>query len=78
MMPRFRHTGTTNVVMADGHAKSLRIGDLAGTSGYCKYIFSTAFYNDNVGAPKTWWPQVAGGITVAGSTGAGQCAKLEN
>jgi prepilin-type N-terminal cleavage/methylation domain-containing protein/prepilin-type processing-associated H-X9-DG protein len=34
LMPRYRHTGTTNVVFCDGHAKAMQRGSLSGANWY--------------------------------------------
>jgi len=39
--PRFRHAGQSNFLFADGHAKSMNFGAIAGPANWCHYIFTT-------------------------------------
>lgn len=52
--PRFRHQGNCNMVFADGHVKPMRLGELAGIAGWCKYMYAPTGW--------TWYPyNVTGG-----------------
>jgi len=68
-MPRFRHSGQTNVLMADGHAKSMNLGQVAGIPNWCKYTFSTGGWV----ATNSWYP-----YSFSGGSGDAACAKYEN
>lgn len=72
IMPRFRHNGTCNVIFADGHAKAIQMGMLAGASGWCKYLYQNGPVTTQWGV---WYPQTGNGITVAGNAG---CAQWDN
>jgi len=68
-MPRFRHSGTCNMLFADGHVKSMHLGTLGGAAGWCKYIFAPA-QNDTAVYNVTWYPYPSGSLTGnAGSIG---------
>ena len=54
-MPRYRHSGVTNVLFADGHAKSMARGSLSGDINWCKYIF-TKSDSDNLASGQSWYP----------------------
>jgi prepilin-type N-terminal cleavage/methylation domain-containing protein/prepilin-type processing-associated H-X9-DG protein len=69
IMPRFRHSGTSNMVYADGHAKGMKLGMLGGASGWCKYLYQDGTVTTQWG---NWYPQVAGDITVAGASACDQ------
>ncbi|BDI30438.1 hypothetical protein CCAX7_24890 [Capsulimonas corticalis] len=64
-MPRFRHTGTCNMVFCDGHVKSMKLGTFAGVSGWCKYIFGPAQENSPYGV-SSWYPEAKNGIPNSG------------
>jgi len=72
IMPRFRHSKTSDVAFADGHSKSIHLGMLGGASGWCKYLYQTGTVSAQWG---NWYPQIAGGITVVGPQG---CAQWDN
>jgi prepilin-type N-terminal cleavage/methylation domain-containing protein/prepilin-type processing-associated H-X9-DG protein len=38
--PRYRHAGQSNFLFADGHAKSLNLGQVVGPANWCKHVFS--------------------------------------
>ncbi len=63
-MPRFRHNGLCNMTFCDGHVKAIRMAQLAGVSGWCKYLYGPAMTD---GA--SWFPYPAGPLTGSGSTG---------
>jgi len=61
-MPRFRHSGTCNMLFADGHAKAMHLGTLKGAAGWCKYIFGPAQNNTTV-YHVDWYPYPSGSLT---------------
>jgi prepilin-type N-terminal cleavage/methylation domain-containing protein/prepilin-type processing-associated H-X9-DG protein len=71
-MPRFRHQGTCNMIFADGHCKAIKLGLLAGASGWCKYLYSNGPVTSQWGA---WYPQAQGDIT---TTGPNACNAYDN
>ncbi len=54
-MPRFRHNGLCNVNFCDGHAKAIRLAQLGGASGWCKYIYGPALKD-----AASWFPYATG------------------
>ena len=62
-MPRFRHNGLCNMTFCDGHVKAIRMAQLGGVSGWCKYIYGPALSD---GA--SWFPYSAGPLTGSGSS----------
>jgi prepilin-type processing-associated H-X9-DG protein len=54
-MPRFRHTGNTNIIYCDGHVKATKVGDLVGASGWCTHIYGPAFTTTH-----SWYPYASG------------------
>jgi len=61
IMPRFRHSGTSNMAFADGHAKGTKMGMLGGAAGWCKYLYQG-------GTMPSWYPYPSGDITGTNST----------
>lgn len=51
MCPRFRHQGLCNTIFFDGHVKPVKLSQLAGVSGWCKYL-----YAPNLMYGPTWYP----------------------
>lgn len=72
IMPRFRHTGTCNMIFADGHAKAIQMGLLGGASGWCKYLYQDGSVTSQWGV---WYPQAVGSITTVGNSG---CSQWDN
>lgn len=72
IMPRFRHAGSSNVVFADGHAKSVKLGLFGGAGGWCKYLYQDGPVTSQWG---TWYPSAGGGIPSTGNSG---CSQWDN
>ena len=60
-MPRFRHNGLCNMIFCDGHVKAIRLAQLGGASGWCKYIYGPALSD-----AASWFPYPSGSLTGSG------------
>ena len=68
-MPRFRHSGTSNMIFCDGHVKAMHINILTSGQNWCKYVFGPAQDKSEYGV-SYWYPYPSGPIT---ATGPGAC-----
>lgn len=65
---RFRHNGQSNVLFADGHAKSVNLGQISGPANYCKYVFSYGGFTSTAIVNPDGYPWGDGGIGGGTST----------
>jgi len=65
--PRYRHAGQSNFLFADGHAKSMNLGQVVGPANWCKHVFSAGAIASQVES----WGGPWGGDAVVG-TGPGK------
>jgi len=67
-VPRFRHNGQTNVLFADGHAKSMNMGSFVGPTNWCHYEYSTGGFTQSTPVQSWGNPWNDGGVGGGNST----------